>query len=219
MEWNIKGTNAKFLETWAKNDYFIYALTGGARTGKTQTVAPVFYEELKNSKSSDVFVLGSQSHGTIDTVIIPALQKVDSNISVRKTQSGIYEINDRIVIPYTYGDKDLGKKKRGATIKLAWVDEAHSCPEPVFNDLLTRLSLPESKMIITSNPEGATHWLYRKFIHNAEMKGRYATKDFGGRKSVVFPSTMEEYRVSNGGHIDDSYVNMLIETLPNKTVD
>lgn len=212
--YKIKGTNAKFLETYKKDSAFIYCLTGAARTGKTQVVAPVFLEDINNSNPNDTFAIGTQSKGTFETVIAKAFKEYDSNVSIRQTQGGNYIINGREVIPYTYSDKSMGIKKRGATIKTAWMDEGHASPENIFNDLLGRLSREDSKMFITSNPDGATHWIYRTFILNAEMKGRYAVKMLGARKSIVFPSTMDEYRISNGGHINDEYVDMLLNTLP-----
>lgn len=213
--YKIIGTNAKFLESYSKDKAFIYCLTGAARTGKTQSIASVFLEDITNSNPNDTFAIGTQSKGTFETVIAKSLKEYDSNVIIKQTQGGNYIINGREIIPYTYSDKNMGIKKRGATIKTAWMDEAHASPESVFTDLLSRLSRPDSKMFVTSNPEGATHWIYRTFILNAEMKGRYAVKYLSkNKKSIVFPSSMEEYRIENGGHIDDEYVDMLINTLP-----
>ncbi|MGL4897163.1 MAG: phage terminase large subunit, partial [Cetobacterium sp.] len=204
-----------FIETYAKNKYHIYILTGAARTGKTQTVASVFLEDILSSNINDVFAIGTQSKGTFESVITKAFYQYDDSIDVKQTQGGNYRINGREVLSYTYSDKGMGEKKRGATIKTAWMDEAQSCPYPVFNDLLGRLSRSDSKMFITSNPSGASHWIYTNFILNTEQRGRYNIKSISeNRKSIVFPSTMDEYRVSNGGHINDDYVDMLLSLLP-----
>ncbi|MEU4947714.1 PBSX family phage terminase large subunit [Streptomyces lavendulae] len=60
---------------------------------------------------------------------------------------------------------------RGATIALAYVDEATLLPQTFWLMLLSRLRVGnQSRLLATTNPDGPYHWLYRDFIlRNAEV--------------------------------------------------
>ncbi len=210
----FKGANGTFLKSYL--NHFLNVLSGGVRTGKTTVAAMAFCDTVVESDERDVFALGSQSKATMSIVVFEALREYNPDINIQEKNNGTYIIEGRKVMPYYYSDKLGGKKKQGGTIKLAWCDEAHSMPESVYNDLFSRLSRPDSKMILTNNPEGATHWLYRNFISGAELiNGRYFKRHLSeNRTSMVYPSTVTEYRASNGGHINDDYVDSLIDQLP-----
>jgi PBSX family phage terminase large subunit len=53
---------------------------------------------------------------------------------------------------------------RGLTCAGALVDEATLVPREFFTQLLGRMSVPGSKMFLTSNPDNAAHWLRRDFL-------------------------------------------------------
>lgn len=57
---------------------------------------------------------------------------------------------------------------RGATIALAYVDEATLLPQTFWLMLLSRLRVGnQSRLLATTNPDGPYHWLYRDFILRA----------------------------------------------------
>ncbi|MFE6079984.1 PBSX family phage terminase large subunit [Streptomyces virginiae] len=57
---------------------------------------------------------------------------------------------------------------RGATIALAYVDEATLLPQTFWLMLLSRLRVGnQSRLLATTNPDGPYHWLYRDFIQRA----------------------------------------------------
>ncbi|MGS2641692.1 PBSX family phage terminase large subunit [Streptosporangium sp. G12] len=53
---------------------------------------------------------------------------------------------------------------RGATIALAYVDEATLIPQSFWMMLLSRLRVPGAKLLATTNPDGPGHWLRRDFL-------------------------------------------------------
>lgn len=53
---------------------------------------------------------------------------------------------------------------RGLTCAGALVDEATLVPRDFFTQLLGRMSVPGSKMFLTSNPDNPAHWLRRDFL-------------------------------------------------------
>ncbi|WKD36515.1 PBSX family phage terminase large subunit [Streptomyces xanthophaeus] len=61
---------------------------------------------------------------------------------------------------------------RGATIALAYVDEATLLPQTFWLMLLSRLRVGnQSRLLATTNPDGPYHWLYRDFILRAAEVG------------------------------------------------
>lgn len=60
---------------------------------------------------------------------------------------------------------------RGATIALAYVDEATLVPQSFWMMLLSRLRVPGAKLLATTNPDGPAHWLRKDFILKAADVG------------------------------------------------
>lgn len=53
---------------------------------------------------------------------------------------------------------------QGLTVENAWGDEGSTWPESFWDMLVTRLSLPESRLLVTANPATANHFLKRRVI-------------------------------------------------------
>ncbi len=60
---------------------------------------------------------------------------------------------------------------RGATIALAYVDEATLVPESFWVMLMSRLRVPGARLLATTNPDGPSHWLRRDYILRAADVG------------------------------------------------
>lgn len=61
-------------------------------------------------------------------------------------------------------DERAQGKIQGSTLAGAYVDELSLIPESFFNMLLSRLSVPNSKVFATTNPDSPFHWLKTNFI-------------------------------------------------------
>lgn len=59
-------------------------------------------------------------------------------------------------------------KIRGMTLYGAYCDELTLFTEDFFEMLMTRLTLPNSKLFATTNPDTPTHWLMKKYIMREE---------------------------------------------------
>lgn len=53
---------------------------------------------------------------------------------------------------------------QGLTVENAWGDEGSTWPESFWDMLVTRLSLPVSRLLVTANPATANHFLKRRVI-------------------------------------------------------
>jgi PBSX family phage terminase large subunit len=64
------------------------------------------------------------------------------------------------------------EKIRGLTGAGFYVDEATLIPELVWNQVLTRMSVPGSKLFATTNPDNPYHWLRTNFILGGDHRTR-----------------------------------------------
>lgn len=64
-------------------------------------------------------------------------------------------------------DARAESKIRGMTLQGAYCDELTQFPEDFFAMLLSRLRLPGSKLIATTNPDSPSHWLMQNYISRA----------------------------------------------------
>jgi PBSX family phage terminase large subunit len=58
---------------------------------------------------------------------------------------------------------------QGATLAMAYVDEATCIPEMFWKMLETRLSVPGARMFATCNPEGPAHFLKKQYLDRPEV--------------------------------------------------
>lgn len=84
--------------------------------------------------------------------------------STKTTETKLYGRNI-----YFVGAHDEGAVRRiqGSTLAFAYVDEATCIPAPFWRMLLSRLSVKNSQLLATCNPEGPAHWLKKDFIDRA----------------------------------------------------
>lgn len=59
---------------------------------------------------------------------------------------------------------------QGATVALAYVDEAALLPEEFWNMLVSRLRVAGARLLATMNPASMNHWIRKKWILQADAK-------------------------------------------------
>lgn len=69
------------------------------------------------------------------------------------------------------GDSKAEGRIRGATIALAYVDEASLVPRAFWLMLLSRLRVKGARLVATTNPDGPAHWLKTEFIDRGHEVG------------------------------------------------
>lgn len=67
----------------------------------------------------------------------------------------------------TANDAKAEARLRGMTCAGIYVDEGTLIPEEFFTQALARLSVPGSKMFVTTNPGAPAHWLRKKYLLRA----------------------------------------------------
>jgi len=143
--------------------------SGAVSSGKTIASLLAFLIALASAPDRGLVVIVGRTLQTIERNIIDPLQSVELFGIVaahvhHTTGSTIATILGRTVHLVGASDVRAEGRIRGATVALAYVDEATLIPQPFWMMLLSRLRVPGARLLATTNPDGPGHWLRRDFI-------------------------------------------------------
>lgn len=150
----------------------IAAWSGAVRSGKTIASLIAFILAIKDAPHSGLIIVAGRTLQTIERNLIEPLQDPALfGAAAREVQhtrgSGTAIILGRTVHLIGANDARSEGKLRGLTACLALVDEATLVPEAFFTQLLARLSVAGARLLLTTNPDGPSHWLRKKFLLRA----------------------------------------------------
>lgn len=155
----------EFLYDILKSRHRINILHGSVRSGKTviSLIAWVLMV-AEGDKDANYLMVGK----TLTTLkrnclsIIQSILPVDAfSFSLIKKEAKLY---GRRIYLEGVNDSRSENKIRGLTLYAAYCDELTLFPEDFFSMLLSRLSMQNSFLIGTTNPDSPSHWLLKKFI-------------------------------------------------------
>lgn len=142
---------------------------GSIRSGKTYASLWRFIDEAKHGPAGD-FAIISRTYDSFDRNIYPELEKILGNhVQYLRGKRQIY-IKERKCHVITADDSSAEAKIRGCTLAGAYVDEITIIPENVFIMLLGRLSVANSKLFGTTNPDSPYHWCKKWMEENPDVK-------------------------------------------------
>lgn len=136
---------------------------GAIRSGKSHISLLRFLRELQEGPQGSYLIAGVTERTIKRNIIDPIFMLMGENVHYRQ---GIGELKIMGKKVYLVGasDQRAEGKIRGATLAGALADEASLLPETFFQMLLSRLSIKDSKLFVTTNPDSPFHWLKQKFI-------------------------------------------------------
>ena len=105
-------------------------------------------------------------------------------------------------------DERSADRLQGLTLKGAYVDEASLVPESFWTMLTSRLSMPDSRLFATSNPDSSNHWLLKKYLSKAATHMTAKTvkeKDSEQALDLIRFS----FRLPDNRHLPRAYVEAL----------
>lgn len=153
--------------------------SGAVSSGKTIASLIAFLIAITTVGDRGLIVVIGRTLQTIERNIIDPLQSsalfgVVARHVHHTTGSTVATILGRTVHLVGASDVRSEGRIRGATIALAYVDEATLVPQSFWMMLLSRLRVPGAKLFATTNPDGPGHWLRRDFITRpADVGMRY----------------------------------------------
>lgn len=139
---------------------------GAVRSGKTFASILKFIDFLKNGPPGNVMIIGVNRDTIQRNVLLQLYYFLGfSPPGTKTTETKLYGRNVYFVGAH---DESAVRRIQGSTLAAAYVDEATCIPQPFWNMLLSRLSVPKAQLFSTTNPEGPAHWLKKLFIDRAE---------------------------------------------------
>lgn len=150
--------------------------SGAVRSGKTIASLLAFLIAVSVAPDVGMIVICGKTKETIERNLIEPLQSAELfgvlAKQVHHTRgAGVATILGRTVHIIGANDVQSESKIRGATIALAYADEATLLPRGFWMMLLSRLSVRGAKLFATTNPDGPAHWLRKDFVLRAADVG------------------------------------------------
>lgn len=155
--------NISFLDSTHRFNIWV----GAVRSGKTYSSMRKFIDRLKNGVPGDAMIIGV-NRGSIQRNILTTMYKM-LGFPCPSPMCNKVSLYGRDV--YFVGAPDVSAVTtiQGSTLAYALVDEATCIPQPFWQMLETRLSVPGAQLFATANPEGPSHWLKKEYLDRASV--------------------------------------------------
>lgn len=159
----FKPLSAKQLQAYRESDARINIFEGPVRAGKSFAADLRWLDFCNHGPKGDLVLCGRTDKTIKRNLILPMQEMVGTSLHY-SSGKGEVTFYDRLMYVVGANDERAEGKIRGSTFAGALVDEASLLPESFFKMLLSRLSLPGSKLFLTTNPDSPYHWLKTDYI-------------------------------------------------------
>lgn len=143
----------------------INLLEGSVSSGKTWVSLVLWAFEVKTSPEDKAYLMCAKSLTTLKRNCLLLLQELvgerNFTFSLSSKEGRLF---GRKVFLEGANDARSEAKIRGMTLQAAYCDELTQFPEDFYTMLLSRLRLPNAKLIATTNPDAPSHWLKTDYI-------------------------------------------------------
>lgn len=143
----------------------INLLEGSVSSGKTWISLVLWAFWVKTMPEDSLYMMCAKSLTTLKRNCLILLQDlVGENNFKFSIPAKEGELFGRKILFEGANDSRSESKIRGLTLQGAYCDELTQFPRDFFTMLLSRLRLPEAKLIATTNPDSPSHWLKTDYI-------------------------------------------------------
>lgn len=160
-------TSPKQNQSFSEANHRFNLWVGAIRSGKTFSSIERFIYDLKNAPEGEAMIVGVNRTAIQRNILSHLYKQLGFPCPTEKTSHA--KLYGRTV--WFVGAPDISAVStiQGATLALAYVDEATNLPEPFWKMLESRLSVPGAKLLATCNPESPSHWLKKDYIDNKKL--------------------------------------------------
>ena len=156
----------ELMQLWQENKLKrINLLEGSVSSGKTWVSLVLWAFEVKTSPQDKAYLMCAKSLTTLKRNCLLLLQELvgerNFTFSLSSKEARLF---GRKVFLEGANDARSEAKIRGMTLQAAYCDELTQFPEDFYTMLLSRLRLPNAKLIATTNPDSPSHWLKTSYI-------------------------------------------------------
>lgn len=154
------------MRMWQTNQLKrINLLEGSVSSGKTWISLVLWAFWVKTMPEDSLYMMCAKSLTTLKRNCLILLQDlVGENNFKFSIPAKEGELFGRKILFEGANDSRSEAKIRGLTLQGAYCDELTQFPRDFFTMLLSRLRLPEAKLIATTNPDSPSHWLKTDYI-------------------------------------------------------
>lgn len=164
IQTNVSSKQFDFLSS-LKEIKRINILEGSVRSGKTWISLLGFFLLVANSPENSEFIMVGKTITSLKRNCLNLLQTIVGNGNFKfSISSKEGSICGRKVYLEGVNDSRAENKIRGMTLYGAYCDELTLFTEDFFTMLLSRLSMENSFLIGTTNPDTPSHWLLKNYI-------------------------------------------------------
>jgi len=153
----------KQLASYQRSDSRINIFEGPVRAGKSFIALLRWLDFCRTGPKGPLIICG-RTDKTIKRNIISPLQDLVGSAVQYSIGKGEVNLYNRTMYVVGANDDRAEAKIRGSEFAGALIDEATLIPENFFKMLLSRLSIPESKLFCSTNPDSPYHWLKTDFM-------------------------------------------------------
>lgn len=186
---------------------------GSVRSGKTVSANLAwvkFVANCINSGDTDIpLLMAGKTERTLKRNVIDPMTAM---LGLKRCRfiAGLGELRlmGRTVYVAGANDERAADRLAGLTLRGAYVDEASLIPESFWTMLTSRLSLPDSRLYATSNPDSSNHWLLKKYLRKASVHMTGETVKENDREEAL-DLIRYSFRLSDNPHLPRSYVKAL----------
>lgn len=160
----------ELMTLWQKNKLKrINLLEGSVSSGKTWISLVLWAFWVKTMPEDKLYMMCAKSLTTLKRNCLILLQELvgenNFTFSVPAKEGRLF---GRKILLEGANDIRSESKIRGITLQGAYCDELTQFPRDFFTMLLSRLRLPNAKLIATTNPDAPGHWLKVDYIDRQE---------------------------------------------------
>lgn len=159
------------MHLWQTNQLKrINLLEGSVSSGKTWISLVLWAFWVKTMPIDKQYMMCAKSLTTLKRNCLVLLQELvgESNFTFSITAKEGQLFGRKILLEGA-NDARSESKIRGLTLQGAYCDELTQFPQDFFAMLLSRLRLPQAKLIATTNPDSPSHWLKTDYIDRQEQ--------------------------------------------------
>ena len=150
--------------------------TGAVAAGKTIASLLAFLVAVSDAPDAGLIMMIGQTLQTIERNLIEPLQDEGLFGELADEVHHTPGSNTAVILGKTVHligafDSRSERRIRGATVAIAYIDEATLVPQAFWMMMMSRLRVPGAKLFATTNPGAPAHWLRKDFILRAPDVG------------------------------------------------
>lgn len=197
------------MHLWQTNQLKrINLLEGSVSSGKTWISLVLWAFWVKTMPIDKQYMMCAKSLTTLKRNCLVLLQELigESNFTFSiSAKEG--ELFGRKILLEGANDARSESKIRGLTLQGAYCDELTQFPQDFFVMLLSRLRLPQAKLIATTNPDSPSHWLKTDYIGRQEQLDFLDMRFLIDDNTTLPPDYVENLKLEYTGVFYERFIN------------